>query len=318
MTKDVQDKMKKRAGMNVALLVGGWSVERNVSLTKGAAVEAALKDAGFNVRVIDVPRDLKALIGLLENPRPDVVFNNLHGRGGEDGVIQAVLEMMDIPYTHSGVLASAVGMDKVASKSVAKSAGVKTPKFQVLKEGERQEDITIPAPYVVKPVNEGSSVGVSIVMPGDNHSGLDPALWTPGRRIMVEEYIPGEELTVAVLDGKAQAVTAIRSQTRFFDYDAKYSDTRTIYELPARIPEDVYKQAMRWAEDVYNAMGCGGIARCDFRFDTARGTDGLYFLEINTQPGFTAESIGPSQAIYNGFTFPELCAHLVETARLGG
>ncbi len=317
-SKDKLTDKSARAGLTVALLIGGWSVEREVSLTKGKAVEQALMEAGYNVRVIDVQRDLKALMAALDNPKPDVVFNNLHGRGGEDGVIQAVLEMLDIPYTHSGVMASAIGMDKIASKLVAQSVGVRCPAYQVLKEGERQDSITIPAPYVVKPANEGSSVGVSIVQQGDNHTGIDPSLWVKGRRIMVEEYIPGEELTVAVLDGKAQAVTAIRSQTRFFDYDAKYSDTRTTYELPARIPQAIYDMAMRWAENVYTALGCGGIARCDFRFDTARGEDGLYFLEINTQPGFTAESIGPSQAIRNGYTFPELCAHLVETARQGG
>lgn len=314
---DNEAKKKERGNIDVALLVGGWSVEREVSLTKGKAVEAALIEAGFNVRVIDVQKDIKALIEALE-PKPDVVFNNLHGRGGEDGVIQSVLEMMDIPYTHSGVMASAIGMDKIASKTLAKSLGIACAEHQLLKDGETAKDIQMEAPYVVKPANEGSSVGVSLVMPGDNHSGVDDDLFEAGRRIMVEAYIPGEELTVAVLDGRAQAVTAIQSQTRFFDYEAKYSDGRTGYQLPAKIPQEIYKKAMRWSEEIYQAMGCGGIARCDYKYDSEKGEDGLFFLEINTQPGFTAESIGPSQAIYNGYTFPELCAYLVETARLNG
>lgn len=301
----------------VALLVGGWSAEREVSLTKGKHVEKALIEAGYEVTVIDVTRDITKLINDLTQPKKArVVFNNLHGRGGEDGIIQSVLELLEIPYTHSGVMASSLGMDKIASKQIAQSLGIKCAKHQLLKHGATEKDITIPKPYVIKPANEGSSVGISLVMEGDNHSGLSDDLWAPGRKVMVEAFIPGEELTVAVLDGKAQAVTAIKSQTRFFDYEAKYKDTRTSYQMPAQIPMDVYNQAMRWAEDIYNALGCGGIARCDFRFDPNQGEDGLYFLEINTQPGFTADSIGPSQAIYNGYTFPALCDHLVKTAKL--
>jgi D-alanine-D-alanine ligase len=313
------ENLDKRAKTCVALLVGGWSVEREVSLTKGKEVEKALKEAGYQVRVVDVKRDITSIIENLSTPsKPDVVFNNLHGRGGEDGMIQSVLEMLEIPYTHSGVMASALGMDKVASKQIAASVGVQSPRHQILPEGASENDITIPKPYVIKPANEGSSVDITIVHEGDNDSGLHENLWQAGRRIMVEEFIAGEELTVAVLDGRAQAVTAIKSQNRFFDYEAKYADGRTTYEMPARIDSVIYDKALRWAEHVYNALGCGGMARCDFRYDPHKGDDGLYFLEINTQPGFTAESIGPSQAIMNGYTFPELCAHLVETARLNG
>lgn len=307
----------ERRSKTIALLVGGWSAEREVSLTKGKKVEQALIEAGYKVRVIDVTKDIQNIITQLTTPeKPHAVFNNLYGRGGEDGIIQSLLEMLEIPYSHSGVMASALGMDKIASKRIAQSLGIKCAAHQVLREGQTPDDITIPRPYVIKPANEGSSVGVSLVAEGDNHNGLPADLWTAGRKIMVEAFIPGEELTVAVLDGQAQAVTAIKSKTRFFDYDAKYADARTEYQLPAQIPQKIYDTAMRWAEDIYNALDCCGIARCDFRFNPEEGENGLYFLEINTQPGFTAESIGPSQAIYRGRSFTELCAHLVETARL--
>lgn len=306
--------MKKK----VALLLGGWSAEREVSLTKGKQVEAALKQAGYDVTVIEVQKNLPALIAAL-TPKPDVVFNNLHGRGGEDGEIQAVLEILEIPYTHSGVLASAIGMDKPMAKIVAASAGVRSPEgVTATKEAVLSGKVMKP-PYVVKPPNEGSSVGVRIVLEGDNHKPLDADTWVYGDEVLVEKYIPGKELTVAVLDGKAQGVTEIISQTRFFDYEAKYHDTRTQTVLPAKIPDDVYKTALDYAERVYNGIGCAGLARCDFRYDDGKpGSDGLYFLEINTQPGLTAESIGPSQVIRNGKSFVELCAHLVETAKCHG
>lgn len=299
---------------NVALLVGGWSPERQVSLTKGKAVEAALKEAGYAVAVIDVTRDTEALIAAL-TPRPDAVFNNLHGKGGEDGVIQGVLEMLRIPYTHSGVMASAIGMDKAISKAIAQSRGVTVAEGTILPVAAFLQNPPLQPPYVVKPVDQGSSVGIHIVMEGDNFEGFDVnESETFADRVMVERYIAGRELTVAVLDGKAQAVTEIVSATRFFDYEAKYHDTRTRTILPADIPGPIAAQAMQWAETVYLAIGCHGLARCDFRYDA--GEYGLVFLEINTQPGCTPESIGPSQIVYNGMSFTALCAHLVETACL--
>lgn len=301
----------------VALLLGGWSAERQVSLTKGKQVEAALKQAGYDVTVIDVKKDIPALIAAL-TPRPDAVFNNLHGRGGEDGEIQGVLEILEIPYTHSGVLSSAIGMDKPVAKKIAAAAGVPVPEgVLATKEQVLAGRVMVP-PYVVKPPNEGSSVGVRIILDKDNHPPLDADTWVYGEEVLVEKYIPGKELTVAVLDGKAQAVTEIIAQTRFFDYEAKYHDARTKTVLPAQIPADVYKTALDYAERVYNGIGCAGLARCDFRFDDSKGAAGLYFLEINTQPGLTAESIGPSQVIYNGMSFVELCSHLVETAKCHG
>lgn len=309
-------------GKRVALLVGGWSAERQVSLTKGKAVERALLDAGYDVDVIDVKQDLAELTERLTDPKPDVVFNNLHGRGGEDGTIQAVLEILEIPYTHSGVMASAVGMNKVLSKQMAKSFGVSCPAgtTTTLAQLQASEHIIEP-PYVVKPISEGSSVGIRIITDRENQPAFDDSEWAFGEEVMVERYIAGKELTVAVLDGRAQAVTEIISHTRFFDYEAKYHDTRTELVLPAKIPEEIYKSALDYAERVYNGIGCAGLARCDFRYDEAlgdEGSKGLYFLEINTQPGLTAESIGPSQVIHNGMSFVELCSHLVETAKCHG
>jgi D-alanine-D-alanine ligase len=279
----------------VALLVGGWSPERQVSLDKGKAVEKALIDGGYDVRVIDVKRDIDDFVKQL-TPRPDVVFNNLYGKGGEDGIVQGVLEMMQIPYTHSGVVASAVGMNKEITKNIASHLGVKVT--------ETLSEPYVP-PYVVKPIDQGSSVDVTIVMGNDDFVSV-------GNEMIVERYVAGRELTCAVLDGKAQAVTEIISKTDFFDYDAKYKDDRTEYVMPADIPQDIYDQAMTSSEEIFKAIGAQGLARCDYRYD--QGVEGLVFMEINTQPGCTAESIGPSQVVYNGMSFVDLISHLVETA----
>jgi len=302
----------------VALLVGGWSAERQVSLTKGMYVAKALREGGYDVDVIDVQKDLSHFEQML-TPKPDVVFNNLHGKGGEDGTVQALLDVLEIPYTHSGVRASAVGMDKPLSKIMAASFGVKVPHGVTVSMDDVLAGHVMPPPYVVKPPCEGSSVGVRIIMEQENQLPLDAENWAFGDEVLVEQYIPGKELTVAVLDGRAQAVSEIVSQTRFFDYEAKYHDDRTEIVMPAKIPEEVYNLALKNAEAVYNGIGCAGLARCDFRYDdSVAGTDGLYFLEINTQPGLTADSIGPSQVIHNGMSFVQLCSHLVETAQCHG
>jgi D-alanine-D-alanine ligase len=214
-------------------------------------------------------------------------------------------------------MASAVGMHKIASKIMVQSLDIHTAAYQKLEKNQNVKDIKIAKPYVVKPISEGSSVGISIVHPGDNHTGLEGI--DPDRldQYMVEAYVPGEELTVAVLNGKAQAVTAIKSETRFFDYHAKYRAEDTQYQLPAKIPHDVYQKAMTWSEDLYKALGCDGLARCDYRYNPQEqdaGHLGLYFLEINTQPGLTQDSIGPAQAGYNGISFARLCADMVHSA----
>lgn len=300
----------------VALLVGGWSSEREVSLNKGKHIEAALKEAEYKVRVIDVTKDIAKLITAL-TPRPDVVFNNLYGRGGEDGTIQGLLEIMEIPYTHSGVTASAIGMDKAVTRIIAHDCGVRVADGVVASKKDVLAETVMPRPYVVKPINEGSSVGVKIIFEGENQKPLDEESWEFGDKVLVEQYIPGREIHVAVLDGKAQGVTEIIVSGRFFDYDAKYRDQRTKLVTPAEIPAKVAKTAMDYSERIYKAIGCHGLARCDLRYDdTKSGSDGVYFLEINTMPGLAPGSIALIQPELNGLSYPALCAHLVETARL--
>jgi len=313
----------------VALLVGGWSAEREGSLMKGVHIEKALIEGGYEVQVIDVTSDIAALIEAL-NPKPDAVFNNLYGRGGEDGVIQGILEALEIPYTHSGVEASAIGMNKPMTKRIAASAGVPSPMGVTKTKAEVLAGDVMEKPYVVKPLNEGSSVGVRIVMDGENQQPLDEASWSFGNEVLVERFIPGREIHVAVLDGVAQGVTEIKFPGRFFDYEAKYSDQRTELVTPASVPEAVTKAVMGYAETVFKELGCRGLARCDFRFDEEQfnkaggnnsqdsnsqsAPDGIYFLEINTMPGLAPGSVALIQPEHNGMTFVQLCSHLVETA----
>ena len=303
----------------VALLVGGWSSEREVSLMKGAHIEAALKEAGYSVKTIDVSRDVQKLVKELSSPRPDVVFNNLYGRGGEDGTIQALLDMMGLPYTHSGVVASAAGMDKVMTKRLAESVGVRCSLGKVASKKDILDETVMPRPYVVKPINEGSSVGVRIILDGENQQPIDEASWTFGEEALVEKYVPGREIHVAVLDGKAQGVTEIFVKGRFFDYEAKYHSQETELVTPADVPEIVARTARDYAERVYNVLGCEGIARCDFRYDDSKaGGDGVYLLEINTMPGLSPGSIAVIQPEHNGMNYVQLCSHLVETASCHG
>lgn len=302
----------------VTLLVGGWNAEREVSINKGKYVEAALREGGYDLKVVEVTKDIPKLIKDL-TPRPDVVFQNIYGRIGEDGILQGLMTLLEIPYTHSDVTASAIGIDKVITKRIAESVGVPVAKGGLATKGEVMAESIVPRPYVVKPCNEGSSVDIYIIKEGDNHLDVVGNNWNYGEHAMVEEYIAGRELTVAVLDGKAQAVTDIISHTGgFFDYEAKYEDESTELVLPAKISKEVYEAALDYAERVYNVLGCNGLARCDFRFDEEKGLAGLCFLEINTQPGLTAESIGPSQCVHNGMSFVQLCSHLVETAKCHG
>ena len=300
---------------NVALLVGGWSVERDVSLNKGKEVETALIEAGYNVNVIDVTRDTASLRKAL-TPKPDVVFNNLYGKGGEDGVIQGILETLEIPYTHSGVVASAIGMDKHMTKVIVKSIGVRCAKEAMAKKEEIIAKNLMPYPYVVKPNNEGSSIGVQIIFKDEDKKLLAENNWDNNVPLLVEEYIPGREIHVTVLEGKAQGVTEIIVPETFFDYEAKYNDQRTELITPAQVPDDVSKTAMQFAEDVFSELGCSGLARCDFRYDDSKeGTEGVYFLEINTIPGLASGSIALLQPEMNGISFPQLCSKLVESAK---
>ena len=299
----------------VALLIGGTSSERDVSLMKGKHIEKALLESGYDVKVIDFTGDLNKLVAEL-TPRPDVVFNNLYGRGGEDGVIQGFLEMLEVPYTHSGVTASAIGMDKTATKIMAASVGVRVSPGVVAPKADILAENVMPRPYVVKPINEGSSVGVRIILEGENQMPIDESTWTFGETALVEKFVPGREIHVAVLDGKAQSVTEILFPGRFFDYDAKYSDKRTELVTPAVVPEIVAKTAKEFAEKTYAVLGCSGLARCDLRYDDSKpGADGVYLLEINTMPGLSPGSVAVVQPESLGMSYVQLCAHLVETAR---
>ncbi|CAO3422519.1 D-alanine--D-alanine ligase [Azospirillum doebereinerae] len=299
---------------HVAVLMGGWSAEREVSLVSGAGVAKALEEEGYRVTAVDVQRDLAGLMQALSHPRPDVVFNALHGRGGEDGTIQGILEFLGLPYTHSGVQASAIAMDKVMTKRVLDTAGVRSPRGVVVTRGEITGGAhPMPAPYIVKPVDEGSTVGVTLVREGQNSPVGDA--WTFGERAMVEEFIPGRELTVGVMGDRALAVTEIVFQAQVYDYTAKYSAGHAVHTVPAAIPEDVAEEAKRMAVLAHQTLGCRGVSRSDFRWDDSRpGSAGLYFLEINNQPGMTPLSLVPEQAAHVGISYGALVGWLVENA----
>ncbi|HET6185300.1 MAG TPA: D-alanine--D-alanine ligase [Acetobacteraceae bacterium] len=300
----------------VAVLYGGISAEREVSLNSGRQVIPALEKAGFAVQPIEVRDDLGTLIAALTENRPDVVFNALHGRFGEDGVVQGVLDWLGIPYTHSGVRASSLAMDKQAAKAVFRAAGLPVAQGIVVAIEELEAHDPLPRPFVVKPVNEGSSVGVEILRQGDNRRAEVARTWRFGARAMVEEYIPGRELTVGVMGERALAVTEIEAQAgTFYDYESKYADGGSRHVIPARMHRDAYDQAMSVAVAAHRALGCRGATRADFRYDDSAGEPGrLVLLEVNTQPGLTPVSLLPEQAAHCGIAFPELCAWMVENA----
>ncbi len=300
---------------HVAVLFGGVSAEREVSLSSGRQVIAALRAAGFDVTPIEVGEDLPATIGALAAAKPDAVFNALHGRFGEDGCIQGVLDWMGLPYTHSGVRASSVAMDKSAAKAVFQAHGLPVAAHRVVSPEELAEEDPLPRPYVVKPVDEGSSVGVFILREGDNRREAIARGWAHGRRIMAERFIPGRELTVAVMGERALGVTEIATENSFYDYDAKYAAGGSRHLLPAPVPAEVAAEAMRVAVEAHRALGCRGVSRADFRYDDAAGE--LILLEVNTQPGMTPTSLLPEQAAHQGIAFAELCAWMVREARHG-
>jgi D-alanine-D-alanine ligase len=295
----------------VVVIMGGISSERQVSLVSGAAVTKALLEAGFDATSFDLGADIAALIAAL-TPPPDAVFNALHGRFGEDGTLQGLLELLAIPYTHSGVLASALAMDKPMTKRIVETVGVRTPKGRVVTRAELRRGHPLPPPYVVKPVAEGSTVGVHIVRPNENLPPIDESV---GETMLVEEYIKGRELTAGVMGDRALGVTEIQFQGGIFDYTAKYTAGHAQHILPAQIPQAVYDEAMRVALLAHQTLGCRGISRSDFRYDDSKpGTTGLYFLEINNQPGFTPISLVPEQAARTGISFGALVTWLVENA----
>ena len=295
----------------VAVLFGGISAEREVSLATGAQVIGALEEKGFAVVPVEVTADLGALVAAL-TPAPDAVFNALHGRFGEDGAIQGVLDWLAIPYTHSGVRASALAMDKAAAKASFAAAGLPVVPHRIVCREDLAEADPLPRPYVLKPVNEGSSVGVFILHEGDNRRAEIAAKWAFGADVMAEEFVPGRELTVAVLEDRALAVTEILAEG-FYDYTAKYAPGGSRHDLPARIPAELAARLKEIALGAHRALGCCGATRADFRYDQTR--ERIALLEVNTQPGMTATSLLPEQAAYCGIDFPTLCAWMVERAR---
>ena len=300
--------MSGRSQPKVAVLMGGQSVEREVSLSSGAECARALVAAGFGVTPIDAGPDLAQRLAA---DRPDVVFNALHGRWGEDGCVQGLLEWLAIPYTHSGVLASALAMDKERTKAAYRAAGLPVvPSLLAPRDEVRARHVMDP-PYVVKPNNEGSSVGVYIVHQAANGPPQLSDDMPP--TVMVEAYAPGRELTTAVMGDRALTVTDIIT-AGWYDYHAKYAEGGSRHEVPADVPGSVFDACMDYALRAHRALGCRGLSRTDFRWDERRGLDGLILLETNTQPGMTPTSLAPEQAAQVGISFPDLCRWLIEDA----
>jgi D-alanine-D-alanine ligase len=298
--------------------MGGWSAEREVSLNSGKACADALDSLGvYKVSRVDVTRDIALT---LRDLKPDVALNVLHGRPGEDGTLQGMLEVLGIPYTHSGVLASALAMQKDLAKTVLRAAGVPVPGGLVATRMEAAKRHLIAVPYVIKPVAEGSSVGVFIVREDMTHppQELTRPDWPFGEMVLVEPYIPGKELTCAVMGDEALGVIEIVPTTKFYDYESKYAPGGSKHLLPAPVSPQVYEEARRLSVAAHKALGCRGVSRADFRYDDSlEGTKGLVCLEVNTQPGMTATSLVPDLAAYAGRPFPELVRWMVEDASLG-
>ena len=301
---------------HVAVLMGGWSAERDVSLRSGKACADALQRSDYRVTPIDVGRDVATVLAAL---KPDVALNLLHGRPGEDGTIQGVLEVLGIPYSHSGVLASALAMQKDRAKVMFREAGVPTPEGIVVSRFEAAKSHVLPRPYVIKPIAEGSSVGVFIVTEAHDHppQELHRDDWSFGEMVLCERYIAGKELTCAVLGGEALDVIEILPTVTFYDYEAKYAPGGSRHLLPAPLSPNVYQLVRRLALQAHRALGCRGVSRTDFRYDDRKdGTQGLVCLEVNTQPGMTETSLVPELAAYEGMAFEELVRWMVEDASL--
>ncbi|HEU5285111.1 MAG TPA: D-alanine--D-alanine ligase [Sphingomicrobium sp.] len=302
--------------LHVVVLMGGWSSEREVSLTSGRGVAQALRTRGWaNVTEIDMDRNVAQLITAV---RPDVVFNALHGTPGEDGTVQGMLDLMQIPYTHSGLETSVIAIDKELTKMVLVPHGIRMPPGRLVESESLYAADPMPRPYVLKPVNEGSSVGVAIVT-DDGNTGNPigrevEGPWHHFDKLLAEPFVKGRELTVAVLGGEALAVTELKPVAGFYDYDAKYTDGLTVHVCPAEIPEDIARATMDMAARAHRLLGCKGASRSDFRWDDEAGEAGIFLLEINTQPGMTPLSLVPEQAKYCGIGYGELVERLIVEA----
>ncbi|MEM9268179.1 MAG: D-alanine--D-alanine ligase [Pseudomonadota bacterium] len=300
--------MSSRTTPRVAVLKGGPSAERDVSLVSGAECAAALRQEGFEVSEIDASA---SLVEDLRAAQADVVFNALHGRWGEDGCVQGVLEWLQLPYTHSGVMASALAMDKRRTKAVYRAAGLPVVEDVLVSSDEARSSHPMAPPYVIKPYNEGSSVGVYLVMEGANGPAKLPE--DAPKLVMAEQCVPGRELTVSVMGAQALTVTDILT-TGWYDYSAKYQEGGSTHVVPAEIPSDVFEACLDYALRAHQALGCRGLSRTDFRWDDSKGLAGLVLLETNTQPGMTPTSLAPEQAALCGYDFGALVRWLVEDA----
>lgn len=297
---------------HVAVIYGGWSAEREVSLSSGVECIKALREKGYQVTEIDATRDLAAQLSAID-PKPDVIFNALHGRWGEDGAVQGLLEIMDIPYTHSGVRASAIAMDKMSAKAMFMEYDIPCARHVWVTRDEIAKGAALPPPYVLKPNNEGSSVGVEIILTAEEEQNMLARDWVHGAGVMQEEFVPGREMTVAVKDGVAMEVIEILTGNHaFYDFESKYAQGGSEHVVPADISDDLRTKLRQNAEAAYRALGCRGIARADFRYDPKH--DRLAILEINTQPGMTPTSLVPDAARHDGFSFADIVAWMVEDA----
>jgi D-alanine-D-alanine ligase len=301
--------------IHVAVLMGGWSSERPVSLITGNGVADALERVGYRVTRLDMGRDIAAR---LTEVKPDVVFNALHGTPGEDGTVQGMMDLMGLKYTHSGLATSVIAIDKQLTKSALVPHGIPMPGGMVVESEALYHADPLPRPYVLKPVNEGSSVGVAIVTDTANYGNpisrdVDGP-WRQFDHLLAEPFIRGRELTVAVLGDRALCVTELQPKSGFYDFDAKYTEGQTEHICPARIPDDVAEAMMGWALQAHRVLGCKGASRSDFRWDDEQGVDGVFLLEVNTQPGMTPLSLVPEQARHCGISYEQLVDILVKEA----
>jgi D-alanine-D-alanine ligase len=302
--------------LHVVVLMGGWSSERDVSLTSGRGVASALRERGWsNVTELDMDRDVALRLSEL---KPEVVFNALHGTPGEDGTVQGMMDLMGLTYTHSGLATSVIAIDKELTKMVLVPHGIRMPAGRVVESESIFSEDPLPRPYVLKPVNEGSSVGVAIVTTDGNYGspiGRNvPGPWNDFDELLAEPFIKGRELTVAVLGDEPLAVTELKIDSGFYDYEHKYTDGRTVHVCPAEIPDDIARSMMEMAARAHRLLGCRGASRSDFRWDDEQGEAGVYLLEVNTQPGMTPLSLVPEQAKLNGIAYGELVERLIAEA----
>ncbi len=301
--------------LHVAVLMGGWSAEREVSLMSAKGIVEALESLGHRVTAIDMGRDVALRLAEI---KPDIVFNALHGTPGEDGSVQGMLDLMGLKYTHSGMVTSVIAIDKVLTKQALVPHGIPMPGGRIVKSVDVFEGDPLKRPYVLKPVNEGSSVGVAIVTDDGNYGnpiGRDVAgPWQEFEELLAEPYVRGRELTTAILGGKALGVTELKPKSGWYDYDAKYTDGLTEHVFPAQIPDDITEACKRIALQAHRLLGCKGASRADFRWDDTQGIEGLFLLEVNTQPGMTPLSLVPEQARHLGMSYPELVQAIVDEA----